>query len=63
MQRILKKFTNFAGRKMKGPMSETYLKPEIRVLDLDYDRLLCLSDVSGAGGYTSDYGEDDENIF
>ncbi len=48
---------------MKGTMSETYLKPEIRVLDLGYVRLLCLSDVAGAGGYTSDYGEDDENIF
>ena len=44
-------------------MTETYLKPELRVLELDYDRLLCLSDVSGAGGTTGDYGEDDENIF
>lgn len=48
---------------MKGTMTETYLKPELRILDLDYDRLLCMSDVSGVGGSSSDYGEDDENIF
>ena len=44
-------------------MTKTYHKPELRELDLDYDRLLCMSDVSGAGGSSSDYGEDDENIF
>lgn len=48
---------------MKGKMTKTYLKPDLRVLDLDYDRLLCMSDVTGSGGSTSDYGEDNENIF
>lgn len=44
-------------------MTENYKKPELRVQDLDYDRLLCMSDVTGTGGSSSDYGEDDENIF
>lgn len=44
-------------------MKTTYLKPELREVLVDYDRFFCLSDVSGAGGSTGDYGEDDENIF
>ncbi|MBR6882324.1 MAG: hypothetical protein IKN06_05080 [Bacteroidales bacterium] len=44
-------------------MKTTYIKPELRTVLVDYDRLLCLSDVSGAGGSTSDYWEDDEKPF
>lgn len=44
-------------------MKYNYLKPELRVVDLFLDSTFCLSDVDGMGGSTSDYGEDDENIF
>lgn len=42
---------------------QTYSKPELREVELAFDKFFCLSDVSGAGGNTSDYGEDDENPF
>lgn len=44
-------------------MKTLYVKPELREVLLDYDRNFCLSNVTGAGGSTGDYGEDDENIF
>ena len=44
-------------------MKTTYVKPELREVFLDYDRYFCLSDVTGAGVSTGDYGEDDENLF
>ncbi|MBQ3766190.1 MAG: hypothetical protein II874_05585 [Bacteroidales bacterium] len=44
-------------------MKTTYIKPELRAVLVDYDRLFCLSDVSGTGGSTSDYWEDDEKTF
>ena len=44
-------------------MKTIYEKPEMREVLLNYDRNFCLSDVTGAGGSTGDYGEDDENIF
>ena len=42
---------------------QTYTQPALREVELQMDLFFCLSDVSGAGGNTSDYGEDDENPF
>jgi hypothetical protein len=44
-------------------MKNNYVKPELRAVDLFLDSAFCLSDVDGAGGSTSDYGEDDETLF
>lgn len=44
-------------------MKKEYQKPMLRTQDLRYDKAFCLSDVSGTGGSTSDWGEDDENLF
>ena len=44
-------------------MKYYYVKPELRVVNLSLDSTFCLSDVDGAGGSTSDYGEDDEPLF
>ena len=41
----------------------TYTKPELRVTEFLLEKNFCLSNVSDAGGSTSDYGEDDENPF
>ena len=48
---------------MGNAMKKNYVKPVLRAVDLFLDSNFCLSDVEGAGGTTSDYGEDDENIF
>lgn len=44
-------------------MKNEYLKPALRILGLSYDQAFCLSDVSGTGGSTSDWDEDDETLF
>ena len=44
-------------------MPKEYLKPDLRTVDLLLETTFCLSDVEGAGGNLSGYGEDDENIF
>ena len=40
-----------------------YIKPDSELIDAVPGSLICQSPVNGAGGSTSDYGEDIENIF
>ena len=44
-------------------MKNQYIKPNSEFLDTVPGALICQSPVDGAGGSTSDYGEDFENIF
>ena len=43
-------------------LKKDYVTPQLREVSVRYDRAFCLSDVTGAGGSTSPWGEDIENL-